>query len=71
MLWVSRIIAGLTFVTLAASTGWAVVPHGGPPAAEQVALHRPDFSASGVDPMPVGTAKQVVRMKRARSMPKA
>lgn len=71
MHWVSRISAGLTFVTLAAAAGSAVVPRVGPPAAVQVALHRPDFSAAGVDPMPVGTARQVARMKRVRISPKA
>ena len=66
-----RISTGFSMVALVAALGCLSLPRGGEPAAVQVAANKPDFSAAGIDPMPVGTAKQVTRMKRARAERKA
>ena len=47
------------------------LPRSVEPAQTRVAAHKPDFSASGIDPMPVGTAKQMARIKRNRTERKA
>ena len=54
-------------IALMAALGCLSLPHGDRTAAMQVAANKPDFSASGIDPMPVATSKQVVRMKKVRA----
>ena len=65
-----RISTGLSVVALLAGLGCLSLPRGGEPASMQVA-YKPDFATSSIDPMPVGTAKQLTRMKRARAERKA
>ncbi|MBE7181659.1 MAG: hypothetical protein INR71_10720 [Terriglobus roseus] len=48
-----------------------MLPREATPASVEVVSHKPDFSSAGVDPMPVGTAKQVARAKRVRGDRKA
>jgi hypothetical protein len=53
-------------MALMAALGCQSLPRRGE-AVLQVSGHKPDFAVSGIDPMPVGTAGQVTRMKRARA----
>lgn len=62
-----RISTGVSMIALMATLGCLSLPHEGRTAAMQVAANKPDFSASGIDSMPVGTSKQVARMKRVRA----
>ena len=66
-----RTSTAISMIALMATLGCLSLPHSGRTAAIQVAANKPDFSASGVDLMPVGTSKQVTRMKRARAERKA
>ena len=67
-----RISTGFSMIALAAAMGClSLPPQSGESHPADVATHRPDFSSAGIDPMPVGTAKQISRMKRARGERKA
>ena len=66
-----RISTGFSMVALIAALGCLSLPRGGEPAQTRVAVHKPDFSASGTDPMPVDTAKQMARIERNRTERKA
>lgn len=66
-----RISTGLSMVALMAALGCLSLPRGGEAQAEQVAARKPDFSSVAIDPMPVGTAKQMTRNRRARAERKA
>lgn len=63
----NKISTAISMIALMATLGCLSLPPGGRTAAVQVAANKAEFSASGIDPMPVGTSKQVVRMKRARA----
>ena len=65
-----RISTGFSMVALIAALGCLSLPRGGDVAPAQVVAYKPDFSASGIDPIPVGTAKQMARIKRARAVRK-
>ncbi len=67
MKWASRASAGVTFFTMSAVVGCAVVPLARNPAGAETALRRPDPTSAGIDLMPVGTARQMARVKQARS----
>ncbi len=66
-----RISTVLSAVALMAALGCLSLPRGVETSAIQTAGHKPDFKASGIDPMPVGTAKQMARIKRAKAERKA
>ena len=66
-----RVSTGLSMIALMALMACFYLPRSGEPAQTHVAVHKPDFSASGIDPMPVGTAKQMARIKRNRTERKA
>ena len=65
-----RVTTVLTLFALTATVVGAVLPRAGAPASIAVVAHKPDFSATGIDPMPVGTAKQVARAKRMKAVRK-
>lgn len=66
-----RTSTAISMIALMATLGCLSLPRSGELAQTRVAAHRPDFSASGIDPMPVGTAKQMARIKRNRIERKA
>ena len=67
-----RISTALSMMAVSAvMAGLVLLPRGIDAAAATAALHKPDFSASRIDPMPVGTARQMVRAKRIRASRKA
>lgn len=61
-----RFSTGLSIMALMAALGCQSLPRRGE-AVLQLSGHKPDFAASGIDAMPVGTARQITRMKRARA----
>jgi hypothetical protein len=66
-----RFSTGLSMVALAATMSCLLLPHSSDSVSTHVATYKPRFSASGIDPMPVGTAKQMARIKRNRAERKA
>lgn len=69
-----RISTGISIATVGALFSGLILFQGAPPASNTsatLAVHKPEFSASGIDPMPVGTAKQLARLKRTRAVRKA
>ena len=58
-------------MALMAALGCLALVRGIEPASTQLEAYKRDFSAAGIDPMPVGTAKQMARLKRARAVRKA
>ncbi len=66
-----RVSTGLSIVVIAASFACFFLPSGNSTAAADAGAHKPDFYSAGVDMMPVGTAKQVAKLKRARASRKA
>ena len=61
-----RISTGLSAIALMAALGCLSLPRGIQASATQIAGHKPNFADSGIDPMPVGTAREMARTKRAR-----
>ena len=66
-----RFSTGLSVVALMAALSCLSLPRGGDAAPAWAGAYKPDFSASGIDPMPAGTAKQMARIKRNRTERKA
>ncbi len=62
-----RFSTALSMIALSALTGVFFLPQSGDASPVQVAAHKLDFSNSGIDFSPVGTAKQMVRLKRTRT----
>ena len=61
-----KISTFISAIAVIAALGCLSLPRGVEASATQMAGHRLDFATSGVDPMPVGTAKQMARIKRAK-----
>jgi hypothetical protein len=67
-----RVSTSFSLVSLTlAMAGLLLLPRGIEPAPANAALHKADFSASRIDPMPVGTARQIARSKQIRAGRKA
>lgn len=66
-----RVSTVLTIFALTGTVVGIVLPRAEVPAPIAAVSHKPDFSAAGIDPMPVGSAKQVARAKRIRASRKA
>lgn len=66
-----RFSTHVSVFALASAIAVLSLPRANPAPPTAIALTRPDFSAAGIDPMPVGTAGQIKRMRRARAERKA
>ena len=62
-----RLSTHVSVFALASAIAVLSLPRTSPAPPTAIALTRPDFSGSGIDPMPVGTARQMKRMRRVRA----